>query len=1246
MKKLLYILLLFTLFLSAQSYDASWKEVQEFEKKSLPKSALKCVKSIYTQAKNEKNENQFIKALLYKEKYLLRLNEEGYVKIIKDIEEAIKESPKKGTQLILYSILAQVYEYYLDRNRYRIYQRTKLKQNSSSDIKTWSIDKLSKKSSELYLKSLNKIAGNIQISEYKNILNKGIHIEKLQPTLYDFLAFRALRYFTNPRNTLNQTGQFTIKDPDAFASAYTFMYLSCSPAIKRQLKYNALVIYQELLKLHYKKHHKKALDYINVKRLEFVYNNFSNEKREQYYTRALKSLIYKNPKSEALLALANVYYREENYVKAIPYIEQVLKSSNNYIISRATELKNSIEAKYLKFQIEQVNLAHENILSKIEYKNANELFVKVIKLNHKEEAKLEYKNRWEYLDYLKTLPAIKNFKIILPKQNDYKIHSTEISLDHYGVGKYIVVLSLQKEIDRDAIYKIMNISNIAYMKQGNKRLLVVNRQTGEALKGVEVSFYEKSYNQQTRRYEKKFFSSKQSDNEGKIDIPKIKNNFEMTFKYKDDFLDLRENHYYDSYNREARNHTRTFVNFFTDRAIYRPNQSIYFKGLAIKQSSNKAPTILENKKIKVSFYNQNHQLIESKTFTSNEFGTFHGEFTAPKSGLLGSMSIQADIGGNKRIQVEEYKRPKFEVSFKQLEKSYKIGDKIELKGEAKAYAGNALDNVKVKYTIKRLVSFPWLPYWRQHTYNSYEETIDTGTIKSDKNGEFKIHFNALADKKFDSNDKPNYNYKISVDVTDTTGETHSATKNILLGYVGIQVTMNIDSELNIENNSTLTIESTNLDGKFQAIQGEILIQKFTKEKRLYRKRYWQEAEKRLYSKEEFNKLFKHYRYSKKSNQAKELIRTIKFNTQKSKEVLLDNLEQGEYLLTLKSYDQYGVEVSTSKKLTIYDLKANTPPMTTYLWHKNDKKEYETPSIAKIYLKSSVKKLPVLLTIEKRGRVSQERWITIEKVKEELIKVAKEDRGDIHYQLNFIYNNRSFHIEDTLVVPWDSKLNIELISFRDTLKPNEKEQWKLKISGKNRERVMAEMVATMYDASLEEFLPHQLSIPYLFPIFRHNYISNWRSMNFKLLSEQHGWQKHQVEDFRREFPSLKWLNIANQHIYYDSYGSRNMMVMEEEAIPSPVVAPEAMLATPPRVKRAPMAESDMGAINNLVAMNSAPTNIKKPTTSPIHIRKNFNETMFFKPNLQTDKEGNIIINFKTNEALSRWNFIGFAHSKGL
>ena len=76
---------------------------------------------------------------------------------------------------------------------------------------------------------------------------------------------------------------------------------------------------------------------------------------------------------------------------------------------------------------------------------------------------------------------------------------------------------------------------------------------------------------------------------------------------------------------------------------------------------------------------------------------------------------------------------------------------------------------------------------------------------------------------------------------------------------------------------------------------------------------------------------------------------------------------------------------------------------------------------------------------------------------------------------------------------------------------------------------------------------------------------------------------------------------------------------------------------------PVAGLSVSTMNSIVKDDKE---AKKITPKPVHIRKNFNETMFFKPNLQTDKEGNIIIDFKTNEALTRWKFLAFAHTKDL
>lgn len=226
---------------------------------------------------------------------------------------------------------------------------------------------------------------------------------------------------------------------------------------------------------------------------------------------------------------------------------------------------------------------------------------------------------------------------------------------------------------------------------------------------------------------------------------------------------------------------------------------------------------------------------------------------------------------------------------------------------------------------------------------------------------------------------------------------------------------------------------------------------------------------------------------------------------------------------------------------VYDLKSKTPPTPTYLWHKNDQKEYRTPNIAKLYLKSSIDELPILLTIERRGKITQERWITLKKFKDEVIKISKEDRGNINYQLTFIHNNRAFHIEDTLIVPWNDKLKIEFITFRDKLKPNENEEWRVKISGENREKVVAEMVATMYDASLDQFLPHQFSIPNLFPIFRGNYRTHWQEKNFKIISQEHQWRKYQKEQLQRLFSYLKWSNFMN----YNGGGMEEQLLYQQQ-----------------------------------------------------------------------------------------------------
>ena len=1231
--KQLLILLLFTLTLSATSYQDSWIEVEGFDKQRLPKSALKKVETIFQQAKAEKNENQYIKALLYKEKYQAQLSDNDMVTVITELEKELNQTPTPQSKYILTSLLAQMYATYLDQNQYKIKNRTDVKNNQSSDIQTWSIKQLTEKASQLYLDSLNTLTQEIPINNYSYILSKSQNVEGLRPTLYDFLAHRALNYFNNKRNFLHQPSYaFTLQSVDAYAPINTFVNHHFETKNKSSFDYQSLLIYQELLKFHQCKKETKALEHLNLERLLFVQQKLHDDSS---YIKALKE----QQSPETLYYLAQFYLQHGDYIQAIKYAKNGIESNDIYTQNLCYNIKNQIETKSLKLEIETVNLPHENILAKINYRNSSQLFIKVIKLTEQQKEKLKQTKQKEKLDYLNSLPNIKGMSLTLPKTSDYKSHSTEISLGAYPLGQYIFFLSTEKDFTQHNIYQIANISNIAYLQQGGTKLLTLHRKTGKPLSDVTVSFFTEKYNQYLRQYEQKLYTTKKSDKKGFVSLKGLKGSFKLKFSHDKDILDLQNHHSLylngNPYGDDRRSSSEQ-VHFFMDRSIYRPSQTIYFKGLAIKVFGQKAPKILTNKKVEVTFYNTNKQKIESKTFTTDEFGTFNGTFTAPKSGLLGSMYIRSSHG-DKSFRVEEYKRPKFEVSFNPLNKSYHLGETISMTGVAKAYAGNFLDGATVKYRVERSSYFPWRCYWNPIPYTP-TKLLTRGTTKSDKKGEFKIDFTALADEHI-KNSHPNYRYTLHVDVTDTTGETHSNSKTIQLGEVDLNVVMDVKPQLNLEENATLTIKSSNLNGEFKAINGSIVVEKLEKEKKIYRKRYWGQVEKAFYTKEAFEKAFSHYRFGKEEKRKKEVITQLPFNTGNQKTVSLNGLKQGEYILTLKTNDENGKELTLSTKVTLYNPKATEAPIHTYLWQKTDKASYEVGEEATLTLQSSVQNIPILFTLEKNGKIINEKWLTIEGMKREIIKIKEESKGDLSYQLNFVKENRPFSQSGTIHVPWDNKLKIEYLTFRDKLKPNQEEQWKIKISGKNSGSIMAQMVATMYDASLDTFGQHNLSLPNFFPKDYASYNLQWQNRTFNQLYTQQHWINPNREIVQRVFPHIKWFNHQNSN----RYRYRQDMVLEESVVPIPMpVVASAPMARMTGSKRIDEEERGIDAY----ASNSTIVEDKSSSTPPLSIRKNLNETMFFKPNLQTDAEGNIIIDFKTNGALTRWNFMGFVHTKDL
>ncbi|HXC05236.1 MAG TPA: MG2 domain-containing protein, partial [Bacteroidia bacterium] len=352
------------------------------------------------------------------------------------------------------------------------------------------------------------------------------------------------------------------------------------------------------------------------------------------------------------------------------------------------------------------------------YRNMSKVYIRVAKMDYDKFTRLNDRLYGEQLikEYLK-YPVVKEWEITVPDDGDFSSHSAEIKLPELPYGHYLVLTGSDKSFTytRQGIsYTPVWISDISYMSRrmtdASYDFYVLHRQTGEPLKGVSAQLWVEKYNNTKRIYEWVKTDRFTSDESGyfKIPSPSDYRNFNVEFTLGPDKFYLDNSYYqYKYYKPEKQKNPKTF--FFTDRGIYRPGQSIYFKGICLN-SDGETNEILPNRPVTVTFYDANSQKISSLDLVTNEYGSVSGTFTAPQGVMNGQMYI-TDGYGSKYLSVEEYKRPKFEVSVKPVTGTYRLDDTVTVSGVAKAYSGANIDGAQVKYRVVRDASFPYWFYW-------------------------------------------------------------------------------------------------------------------------------------------------------------------------------------------------------------------------------------------------------------------------------------------------------------------------------------------------------------------------------------------------------------------------------------------------------------------------------------------------------------------------------------------------------
>lgn len=1295
-KRMLVVILLLTVMSTVtmsqknNEYSSNWKKVEELEKKGLTKSALQEVLKIYNLAIKDNNDAQQIKTSMYQVKYRNMLDEDSRENNIFFIDTLISKA-KAPAKNILQSMQAEMFWQYLQNNRWKFYDRTKITEEKSKDISTWSIDKLYAVISKLYKASLQNeaVLKNTKLDGLDAIIIKGENTRPLRPTLFDFLAHRALEFFMNDEDGVTKPAyQFKIDDAKAFAKADEFVKASFKTKDTASLQHKAILLLQDIIRFHLPDTNPDALIDADLIRLHFVNSHAVVDEKEKLYEEALKNI--EQQYSNNSTAAQATYLRGQIYLQRGRTYEPYDKPEQQYEIKRAKELfealytrfpksegginaKNSlieIEQPSLSLETEKVNVPMQPFRNLVKYKNIKTLYLRVIKISREEIKKLDrrdYEKLWKaYCD----LKPVKSWNLSLPDLQDYQEHSAEIKTDGLPIGTYMILASIDPgfSLSKNIIAKQLTyISNISYLHTSNNDYYVLHRDNGQPLAKAQVQLWESQYNPQRSEYEEIKAEKYTTDETGYFKPKESKNyrSFLLQVSHGGDELFMDEGHnYYSNYNSYAPDiKPQTFL--FTDRSIYRPGQTVYFKGIVVRRDTNASKsTVVGGYKTKVMLRDANGQKSAELTLTSNDYGSYNGSFRLPQGVMNGHFSILDSMNNAMTgFSVEEYKRPKFSTEIQKPKGTYRINDSIQITGTAKAYAGNNIDGAKVSYRVVRQVRFPiwWGSWYRKGIWGRNEEVeITNGITTTDAKGEFRIKFKALPDASIDKKDQPTFYYEVSADVTDINGETRSGNTSVAVAYQALQLSIDMPDKLPGDSLHTLKIRSANLNDIFEKANINVTLTRVKSPGKIFRERYWQMPDQFVMSKNEYESHFPYDAY-KDEDQVENWPLAEKFidKSDSTKEdgswrLPVSSWQAGWYKIVATTKDKYGEEVKAEKFIQLTDQRItdNEQPVSF-----TASKQTAGPGDKITYsIRSGFANAWVVQVVQRMGRLNKPASQNISSVMpvESTLQVTEADRGGMAISYAFVKHNRVYSGSQSFNIPWSNKdLNISYETFRDKLLPGSQEKWKLKISGSKGKKVAAEMLAGMYDASLDQFKPHswnQLSIwPGLYNIVR------WEKNGFEA-AESDAYDKMEYKYLKADGKTYdRLLGSYSEFGYREgdlSYALAGRVAGAQVRIRRSVTvngnndmsaaAPSELNQlkfTPAKVVKDEEAKADTVKFNLTTGTGKAATN-----NDAIQIRKNFNETAFFFPDLKTDADGNVEFSFTMPEALTKWKLMTLAHTK--
>lgn len=1235
--------ILFTLTFSfafgQKTYDLKWKEVQAKTKKGDFKSTLPLIIEIQKMAMKENNTVQLIRSLkaefsIVNQTYDDTQNNESSV-FFKKLQNASKDL--KGDDALVFDVLlGEFFQDYFSENYWEIQGRTNLNNQDLTQIETWS--RLDFKNYLLkHYKSLNDKNAqlrNVKIKDYKAIFTSTQDLEFF-PSLADWAANNEITFLTNSnyftKNELEDNHQTILKIYDQQISGNTL---------------NSKLYYQHK-KLNYLCTYSSCKDLLP--QLEQLY--LSTEKGDY------KVLIAQN--------IIELYLDKGDSKKALNFINKVRTDfPKSKFLSNLKSQENSILQPILTVNFESETLANKPIHLVARGKNVDQFSLNIYKVNDDFENYLKFKDRSYDSKLFQKVKKnlVRKESFTLPKSDDFKLHSTSLEIKALPAAIYMVEYVVNGEITEMYSFIASN-SRVIYQNKNEEKFegsifKLVDRNTGKNLENSEVEVFE--FNSDLKLTK----TLAQTSKDGSFSFPKsLSNNYYRTYIIKEtknnniDIMSIYGN------NRvlQPTNDTKFNTQIFLDRAIYRPGQTVYFKVINTKLADDKE-SIASGLKQTITLKDTNRQEVSSQVFTSGEFGSYHGSFTLPQGKLNGQFTINVkglSENVNKSFKVEEYKRPKFEVTFEPIKDEYKYGETIEIKGKASMFSGVALSDATVKYEIKkqniRWRYFSWYPRG-----NDNENSI-LGEVKTNDKGEFTIQLDLKKDENLEGLQIDNF--EINASVTDISGETQSNSDNIKVSSVSHYITLETVEDLFSDEDVKLKVFTKNYNDQLLEKSFNLKLVKLKSVDRVIRNNFKDAVQDLpVFSKSEFVQKFPHDYFS--VDEKKELVEKVVFESleqptknslQATAVVDLGKLNAGKYKLEL--YNIEGKDtIKTEKTFEVFSKKFLVDTQKPFLKVLHPTEEVDRNKKVELFIYSAIPNALVNIFVQdgKNPQKLEQKTLKQGLLKYEIALPADESIENLNVQVQLVALNdvqtENFNLK---IKSEKTNLTIETTTFRDKLEPGKKEKWVLKISGDGKERLNAEVLANMYDQSLDQFAANSY---------------NWRSLkqNYFQFNNYTIYEGLETQSYSKRFPYVNYININTpQFQWFDNdflYGNVEMTLegkvsglevqRESKAMATQEGFKTASYSPPPPVSTSEIydAVEEIDENGYVIKINGVSVTPRKKVVDKnekletIKVRQNLNETAFFYPELKTDKDGNVEFEFTSPEALTQWKVMFLAHTK--